>query len=61
VTESYKVFEYVRKDYSITVWRLGEADDEPGNYYVETTGGPALSPEQFAVMAKRVAEDAKQK
>jgi hypothetical protein len=57
--ESTKVFHYARQDYSVTVWKLAPHESEPGCFFIETSGDPALSAEQFAIMAKNVAEAAR--
>ena len=55
-----KVFEF--NDYpgeSITVWRLGDCDVRPGEFYFECYGEPSVSIETFKKMAEAIDADAK--
>jgi hypothetical protein len=55
-----KIFEADSEMGSLTIWRLSKQDAEPGKFYVETYGDPALTAEEFARMAETVAGAAKQ-
>ena len=54
-----KIWEHSGPYESVTVWRLGKHDSQPGHFMVEVTGDCAISAKQFADMAKAVAASSK--
>lgn len=56
-----KVFEIRKADESVTVWKLGDGDQESrrGEFFIETYGDPALTADEFAKMAAAVAAASK--